>query len=462
MHIQPIRLHSLSLLPLALPLMPSALPPMPTALPPAPGVPLGEEAGAPAAGADTTAEARRLEELRAELYELLGPEAPAATPSAAQSDAPTVSIGSGGFRVRSGDGEYEIRIGGRLQTDANFHDGEGALDPMITDGTELRRARFELKGRLPDDMSWAAEVDLANNSTKVKDFWLGFETDAGPEVFFGHQKQPYSLDIEMSSNDIPFVERGIDSFLITPFVDRAVGVRVQDSTDSIFYAAGLYGEGVSPNAVDDEGWGLAGRFVVAPVRSETEVVHLGARAAFRQPEDGAQTVRIDDETTNMSNFAVVDTGAITGVDSVFVYGAEAAWARGPFSIGGEVNQLTVDAPGGDLDFQSWHVQTTWSLTGESRAAAYRLDAGEFKRLHAEEPGDHPWELAARLASLDLEDGAVAGGEEQAFSLALNCYYSSNLRLMWNWTNILSTDGGSAATDAAEGLDIFTFRAQLTF
>ena len=423
-----------------------------------------EDSDTPGADANTgqqPSDEERLAELRAELLELLE-ETPSEAREADSDDLPSVSIDQKGFRVTSADGESSIKIGGRIQADANWHERRGSLDPLINDGTELRRARFELKGTLPESLFWAAEVDFAGNRTSMKDFWAGYATDLGPEVTFGHQKQPYSLDVEMSSNDIPFVERGVDTFLIIPFVDRAIGLRVQDNTDSLFYAAGLFGEGIDPDGVDDEGWGAAGRVTYAPVQTDSEVLHLGVRLAFRQPEDGMDGIRIKDETTNMSNFAIVDTGDILGVDSVQLYGTEAVWAAGPFSIGGEYNVMTVEQSGPDYEFDSWHVQATYSLTGESRARAYRVDSGEFKRLSAGDAGGRPWEIAARVASIDLNDGSLSGGAEDAFSLGLTWYYSPNMRLMWNWTNVFDTSGGSAATAEAEDLDIFTFRTQLTF
>ena len=116
--------------------------------------------------------------------------------------------------------------------------------------------------------------------------------------------------------------------------------------------------------------------------------------------------------------------------------------------------------GEDLAFDGWHAQATYSITGESRAKAYRIDSGEFKRLTAD--SGSAWEVAARLANLNLNDGSISGGEEDVTSLALNWYYSKNLRIMFNWSHILNTSGGSLSTAQAEGLNIFTFRTQLNF
>tara|TARA_R110002073_G_scaffold106303_2_gene239924 strand:- start:7846 stop:9198 length:1353 start_codon:yes stop_codon:yes gene_type:complete len=377
-------------------------------------------------------------------------------------DSPVLTMDARGFQVTSADGTSSMRIGGRLQTDFNVHGNEGAFNPAIQDGSELRRARLEMRGTLPDDLIWAAEADFGSNKISLKDFWVGRHEGDGPTITFGHQKQPYSLDVEMSSNDIPFVERGVDTALVIPFVDRAIGLRAQNNSEDLYWAVGLFGEGATKKATADEGFGFAGRLVSAPVQTETEVLHLGVRGAWRRPEDGPGGIRIRDETTNMSNFSVVDTGTLMNVDSVSMYGAEAAWARGPFSIGGEFNSMMLDRMGGDLNFSSWHVQSTYSLTGESRAPAYRIDQGEFKRLRGEKAGDRPWEVSARLASIDLNDGAFSGGAQDAFSLGLNWYYNNNVRLMWGYTTILDTSGGSLQTMAADGLDIFTFRMQFIF
>jgi len=378
-------------------------------------------------------------------------------------DAPTVSLGPGGFRVKSADGQTSIKIGGRIQVDASFHSPDtGADGTEFNDGTEIRRGRIEMKGTLPGRLSWAAETDFAGDNTSIKDFWFAHKSESGRKVTFGHQKQPFSLGLEMSSNDIPFTERGIDNYLLTPFLDRAIGVRVENNTDKTFYAAGIFAGAASSNSMEDEGIGAVARFIAAPIQEETKVLHLGARAAYRMP-DGMGNIRIRDETTNMSDYAVVDTGTIADVDNVFIYGAEAVFADGPVSVGGEFNQLQVGRAGEDFNFSSWHVEATYSLTGESRAKAYRLGSGEFKRLErGANSKSGAWELAARFATIDLNDGSMSGGSEDAVTVAANCYVSSNLRLMFGWTHILDTEGGSIATSQADGTDIFAVRGQLTF
>lgn len=381
----------------------------------------------------------------------------------------TVSLNKNGFRLKSADGDFEMKIGARLHAQASGHDGNVPDGDDANDGVELRRARMELSGRFYQDWLWAAEADFADNNVAVKDFWLGYRPVSGVSVYAGHQKQPYSLSLEMSSNDIPFIERGIDNDLNVPFVDRAIGLRTDLSGKHWFLAAGVYGDSVEPNKDDDEGVGVAARLVVAPILEETHVLHVGVRGAYREPSDSSASARVKDETTHMSNLNVVDTGTIADVESTTLVGGEAAWAYGPVSCYGEYSQALIDRDNGDdLAFSSWHAAAALSLTGETMAAAYRIDAGEFKRLTPAHDFSFPertwgaWELAARIASLDVNDEDIVGGEEKVLTTALNWYVNPSIRFMAEWSHILDTDRSNQLRREAEGMEIFQMRTQFTF
>lgn len=389
--------------------------------------------------------------------------------SAADESADVMSSLDGrGLRLSSADGAFELAAGARLHADFARHRGDAATGAEATDGTEIRRARIELDGTFARDWGWAAHVDFAGNDTSLKDFALEFAGLDGVKLSIGHQKQPYSLALEMSSNDIPFIERSIDNYLIAPFVDRAIGVRAETGGARWFAAAGLFGEPAGSSGPGDEGWGTSGRFVYAPTIEADRVLHLGVRAAYREPS-AADAVRIRDETTSFSDLRIVDTGRLTGTRSVTLLGPEAVYTRGPWSVGGEYNDASIARTGArDLRFDSWHVAATYALGGEPRAGAYRIGSGEFGRLQPAREldlraeGRGTWELAARYASLDLNDGATVGGSETALTVGANWYANANVRMLLSWTRILDTDASTPLRAGAEGLDIVTARAQLAF
>ena len=151
-----------------------------------------------------------------------------AAPAAEEAEAhPRVSIGSSGFKVESADGRYSFDIGGRVQVDGTAHIGTVDLSSDDTsefyyangaapvDGAQLRRARIETTARA-GDFPFVGEVDFADDQVGVKDFWVGYDGLDWLTIMVGTQKQPYSLVIEESSNDISFMERGILKLMKTP------------------------------------------------------------------------------------------------------------------------------------------------------------------------------------------------------------------------------------------------------
>ena len=373
-----------------------------------------------------------------------------------------VTLDAKGLRVKTADGRWAFKLGGRLHADASGHRGTVANE--ATNGAEIRRARFDMEARLYEDWLFKGEVDFADNSVAIKDFFIGYTGLDWGDFSVGHQKQPFSLALEMSSNDIPFIERGTDTDLITPFVDRAIGIRGNFYGKHWQVASGFYGQTVDDNGNKTDSWGQVSRVVWAPVRGEDRVLHLGMRGAFRDPADNS--VRLRSETTHLSNLFTANAGTLTGVQDAFLTGPEAAFALGPFSIGGEYNHLFLRRSGAEnVEFNSWHVEATWSLTGESRAASYTMTSGEFKRLKPgrnfslEGGGLGAWELATRYAAIDLDDKDVNGGRQGIFTAGLNWYLNPAVRMLFHWSKILDTN---SFNQSAENLDIFQTRVQMAF
>lgn len=365
-----------------------------------------------------------------------------------------VAIGFDGVEISTADDDFSMSIGGRLHADS-AHQGSVEAVGEADDGASVRRARIELGGTLDADWSWAAEADFAGNRTSLKDFRLGFSGWDALTLTAGHQKQPFSLALEMSSNDIPFVERGVDTALVLPFADRAVGARTDAHAERWFVAAGVFGGDARDGG--EQGWGTSARLVYAPVIDERRVLHIGFRGAYREP-DGP--LRFHAGPNSESDLRLLDTGALGSVRSATLLGPEVAAAAGSVSVTAEYNRARLERALADLTFDSWHVAAAWSPGGAPRAARYRIDSGEFKRLPLR-GSRGAWELAARYASLDLTDGAVRGGEEQALSLGANWYANPAVRLMADFTRVLDAEGTDAAL-AADGLDTLTLRVQVVF
>ena len=107
----------------------------------------------------------------------------------------------------------------------------------------------------------------------------------------------------------------------------------------------------------------------------------------------------------------------------------------------------------------------WSLTGESRS----YKKGTFKRLKPKRAfsfahgGLGAWELAVRIAGIDLNDGAVQGGYMKNFTAALNWYAVDNVRFMFGYDRIVDISNSPLTTRTGgkpDGLNTFMFRTDI--
>ena len=388
-----------------------------------------------------------------------------------QQDVAELNFGGGsGLNVTSGDGRFEVEIGGRLHLDYVNHDYDARMGIRPISGTEVRRGRFEIDGVFDENWGYVAEFDFARNKTVLKDIKAGYEADSGATFYVGNQKQPYSLSLEMSSNDLPFVERSVDNFLVATFTDRAVGARYENSGSNWFFAGGIFGDSLKEGTTKgDEGWGASGRFVYSPIIEGNSVVHLGIRGSYREIDLATPTLSIKNKTTDFSELSIVNTGALADAKSATLFGPEIAASFGPLYLFAEHTTAQVSRKGGaPLDFSGWHAAASWSLTGESRASRYRMDAGEFKSIRPKSDFDlsngtwGAFEVSARYAEIDLNDNDILGGEEDALSLALNWYPNRNLRIMADWTRILDTDESNTVRMFAPDMNIFMIRTQWNY
>jgi phosphate-selective porin OprO/OprP len=411
-----------------------------------------------------------------------------------------VTMDKKGLQVESKDKNFKFRFGGRLQTDATWNsNGNGytraarttanpqglGLPIEANDGTEVRRGRIRFEGVFWQDWLTRIEADFADDNVRVKDAFLQYTGFDVVTVTAGQQKQNFSRELQESSNDLMFTERSLMNILAAPVVDRAIGLNFEavGENENWVAKAGAYGDTITPNTstAGDEGWGISSRLIYDPILEKTKLIHLGIAGNYRQPDgDGTvaknRVLRLDYETTNMSNLNLIDT-SVPNVNNIGMLGLEAAGMWGPFSTGGEYTQMWVDrktpfgvSPGNtDLSLNGWYVEAAWTLTGESR----KYKEGNFRYLEPAKPfslKNGTWgavETAIRYSGADLNDGSFKGGNIQAMTVAVNWYLNSNVRFMADWTGVMSLDNSPVSTTATpNGSDLLTnsfwLRSQIAY
>lgn len=390
---------------------------------------------------------------------------------------PTLEVGKKGLVVKDADGEFSIKLGGRMHADWSSHSGDESLagGKEAVDGTEIRRGRIALSGTVYKDFDYMIETDFGGDKVSAKDLLLVYHGFNAPiEFTVGHQKHAMSMEVQESSNDIMFTERSLVSALTIPYFDRAIGANLKGYGNNWNVQAGLYGDSMTNGAKDkDEGHGFGIRGTFAPINEKEQVLHLGANYGYRKVSEdnlaNGKSTEFSYKTTNLSNLKLVDA-KFADMDNVNTAILELAAMNGPLSFQSELAHSIVERKtGSDVGFDAFYAQVGWSLTGESRT--YRGSDGEFKRLVPKNKFNlkndtwGAWELAARYDQVDLEDENISGGEEKRLSLGLNWYLNEDVRVMADYSKAFDLDGGALKTASgsyADDIDVYTVRAQWAF
>lgn len=353
-----------------------------------------------------------------------------------------LKIDEGGIQMKTADGAFATKIGGRVQIDGAWYNSDGT---DLANGTEIRRARLYLQGKMFHDWGYKLQYDFINTGRSgVKDAYLTYNGFDDLELKVGNFKDPFMLQEQTSSKYITFSERS----LLDAFTEgRHIGIMASSKHKHWTVATGFFGDAVDSSAIvgRDDGWGVTGRTTFSPINEKTEVIHLAAAASYRKIEDfGRVRFKQAPETHNSSFYHIVDTGLqITDADNYLKLGAELATVYGPFSMQSEYIWTTVERNAAtNLDFDGWYAEAAYFITGESR----RYKKGKFGGIKPNsvvgKNGIGAWQVAARYSTIDLNDHDIDGGQADSFALGVNWFPTSTLRFTANYVNVVNITGGN--------------------
>lgn len=363
------------------------------------------------------------------------------------------------FVVESGDGDFSLRVGGRIQADAATYSEDNLRH---NDGTEMRRARIFVQGTLWEAWNYKLQYDFVNTgSSGINDAYIRYTALKPWKLTVGHFKEPFSLQNMTSSKYITFNERGLPHLFST---GRAIGIGAGTSGNNWSFNTGLYGEGIDgANGDDHEGYSITGRATYAPILDKQQHLHLGGSVAYRNSGSNDAISFSDRPESHVTNTLLVNTGSINTDSHIRTVG-EAAYTYGPLSLQGEYYYVDIDresAGSPDLNFSGFYVEGSWFLTNDMRR--YSASKGAYGKIKPRtvvgKGGMGAWQLAVRFSSVDLNDNDISGGDAQNLSLALNWYATNNIRMSANYVSVLDVEGGPSDGDEP---DAFQVRAQLEF
>ena len=395
---------------------------------------------------------------------------------------PTMEVGKKGLVIKGADGDFSMKIGGRMHADYTTHGNEAGLAAakQPINGSQIRRGRMALSGTVYHDFDYMIEEDFANDAVATKDLFMVYHGFNAPlELTVGHQKHAMSMEIQESSNDIMFTERSFVSALTVPYFDRAIGLNLKGFGDNWNVQSGYYGDSMGTSATkatvqNNEGNGFGVRGTWAPIMEKGKVLHVGLNYGYRNPSEAGlsngKESKFSYKTTNMSELSVISLTAPSDLDNVKTGIAELSGMYGPLSFQSEFAKTKVSrTSNANADLTAWYAQAGYTLTGESRT--YKGSDGEFKRLVPKNNFSlskgtwGAWEVAGRYDRIDLVDGGLDGGKASRVTASLNWYLNEDVRVLAGYSRSFDMSGNAlkkADGSYANNIDVFALRTQWAF
>ncbi|MGQ0700296.1 MAG: OprO/OprP family phosphate-selective porin [Panacagrimonas sp.] len=384
----------------------------------------------------------------------------------------------GGVTIKTEDGRFEAKFGGRIHLDTNtpLDDDADNIEEGVGEqrfDAFFRRARLTLEGKAYG-WTYKFENDFASQTgsegSGFREMWIG--TKLGPANLRLGQAKPYrGMEELTSSNEISFMERpfatatsiyGNRQYLTGVFLDGA-------GTNWGWGLSGYNLRSGTATANETDGFGTAARAYFAPVMTDTNVFHVGVTASVDNPtntnvdENGDPlAVRVAPSSARFAGRSG-PTGSLSDAatsDEQTTYGLELAGKAGPFYAQGEYAAATFSeavgavSAGEDVDVTTYYLQFGWLVTGETKP--YDVKKGVFKSPKPNQAYG-AWEAKFRYDFIELEE-ATPDREISQFIVGLNWFVNPAVRMMFEYiSGENEPDGGDSSK-----LDVFATRIQFAF
>jgi len=369
------------------------------------------------------------------------------------------------------EGGWSFKPRGRLMYDVGSVSSPGDYrNPGLGFSNELRRARLGVEGKMPGDIGYKLEVDVATGDVEFADAFLSY-APGDIEFTVGQHNNFQSLEELTSSLHSSFIERA--AFTDAFGFERRVGVSAQYAKKDLLLQGGVFTDSIADlNTIGDDnnGVGFDARAVFAPQMGSNQL-HFGASFHYRDLKDSGPSVRYRQRPLiHSTDVRFIDTGTIAGVESETGIGLEAAGIFGPFYTAGEAYWQKVDRDGFDnAGFFGAYADVGYFFTGETRG----YKNGKFDRVKVLKPfGKGGWgSLGANLRFdyLDLDDrgAGIIGGTQKSYQASLNWKPTDYVLFGLNYAHIAYKDAAiNAATppgvDRNYSVNVWGLRSQVDF
>lgn len=312
-----------------------------------------------------------------------------------------------GFKWKSKDGNFGIKLEGRVQFDYRSSDL-----PDSNDEFNVPRAYLGVKGDFYKQWSYELTYNFAKDRAEYA--YLNYKWSDALQVRAGLFKFPYGFSQLTSSRFIDFMDRSFTEEF-EPGKDEGIAIYGEPKKNVVSYALGYSnGGGGRKNAPDTTQKDVIARAAVnfAPmVNFDKGVLHLGV-----DWRDGAFNVAGTD----------FDRTA-TGVEGVVAYRQ--------FKLQSEYQTINLSTDtAANPDVNVYYVDAMWLITGEQYVDSYSINGMKaikpLKPLHS--GGMGAWELGFQYADLNSDQTTAGEANIKSTTVGIKWIPETQIRLLLNW------------------------------
>ncbi len=317
----------------------------------------------------------------------------------------------------------EEKLGGQIVVDRAWIDG----DDVKSQGSEIRRARLSLKGKIRPKLEYEIEYSFTGKN-HWKDVKIDYQALNSLGVQAGNIKEPIGLEALVSSRNSTFMER---SMVNTFMHKRKLGVVLSgDYVNAKKHGTltfGIFGRSLDRLlARKEDGTSIVGRITYAIIHSKDSLVHIGVSAG--KTKYHSSSIKYSTNAGSHLYRGSLIKSKIKNITKTKRVGLETALLNGAFSFQGEYIALEAFNQKDSYDFYGWYGQVSIFLTGEHRK--YKVKTAKFSRTKIKKDA---LEVAFRASKIRLQNKKHRQKKEVDLTFALNYYFKKNIRLMSSYT-----------------------------
>jgi phosphate-selective porin len=412
-----------------------------------------------------------------------------------------------GLSIKSSDGKYEFKIGGRMMYDltqlVDYESGTHTMTQHETGngfGAEFRRLRFDIKGKIGNGWAWVIQPDFAEGSANskvrnvvIKDAFISKSIKGVGKFSFGNVKSGQGLYENTSSNNLIYMERPLHNEMMN-FAQR-MGI-VYDTSGALgkqFHAKmGIFSglesglvqpigdSGVAGNADNESEHYGASIAVHYHYKTDTPLVggplstlfgyHFGYLNMSGSETYDTNSARANgvhtfvDKPIDIGNLTTADTHTFHGPQLSLIFNdallLQTEYQIGKYTFDPEEVSSGVLSTRDDYNIYGGSIGISYAITGKYKHSGKKGAVGGLKcKRHCFVPKyQYEWIDANDFDNVGTGVGSRdgGGGAGQVHTMGFNHYFNSNVRAMFEYAY------GEYDLDNARGApsDISTLQARL--